>query len=428
MRAKVSTLLLVLILIVPGCGRKDGTTPGVQLVSSAKARAAAPTVPQPDLAALVAGNNAFAFDLYSAIRGEKGNLFYSPYSISLALAMTYAGARGDTESQMAGTLHYTLPQSALHPAFNALDQALASRGKGAQGKDGQPFRLSIANSIWGQKGFKFLPEFLDVLAENYGAGLRLLDFTASPEPSRATINQWVSDQTAGKIPDLLPQGSIKEYTRLVLANAIYFNAAWSSPFEKADTRDGAFHLLEGGETTVPMMNATHYYTYVKGDGYQAVELPYSGWDTSMVILLPDAGEFAAFEGSLDAATVDAITGGLGSKQVTLTMPRFSFKSDFALSDALKDMGMPLAFSDQADFSGMTGKPDLLIDQVFHKAFVAVDEAGTEAAAATAVTIAPTSAQPAPPIVVTVDRPFFFLIRDLQTGAILFVGRVLNPAS
>jgi len=428
MRAKISALLLVLILIVPGCGRKDGTPSGLEFVSSARARAAAPTVPQTDLAAVAAGNNAFAFDLYKAIRGQKGNLFYSPYSISLALAMTYAGARGDTESQMADTLHYTLPQSALHPAFNALDQALASRGQNAQGKDGTPFRLSIANSIWGQKGFTFLPAFLDALAENYGAGLRLLDFAASPEPSRGIINQWVSEQTAGKIPDLLPQGSIKTDTRLVLANAIYFNAAWLSPFEKAVTRDGAFHLLDDGTVTVPMMRATHRYGYFKGDGYQAVELPYSGSDTSMVILLPDAGGFAAFESALDASAVDAIAGGLEYREVTLAMPKFTFKSEFALSDALKDMGMPLAFSDAADFSGMTGKPNVLIDQVYHQAFVAVDESGTEAAAATAVVIAPTSAQPDPPIAVTVDSPFFFLIRDMETGAVLFVGRVLNPAS
>jgi len=428
MRTRIASLLLVLVLILPGCARKDTTTPGVQLVSSAKARVAAPVVPQADLAAQVSGNSAFAVDLHKALSGQKGNLFYSPYSISLALAMTYAGARGDTESQMADALHYTLPQSALHPAFNALDQALASRGQGAQGKDGTPFRLSIANSIWGQKGFKFLPAFLDVLAENYGAGLRLLDFAASPEPSRATINQWVSDQTAGKIPDLLPQGSIDSDTRLVLANAIYFNAAWRDPFEKADTRDGAFHLLEGGQTTVPMMSATHYYGYAAGAGYQAVKLPYSGGDTDMVILLPDSGGFSAFEGSLDAATMDTIIGDLETRRVALVMPRFTFKSEFRLSDALKDMGMTLAFSEQADFSGMDGKRDLLIDQVYHQAFVAVDEAGTEAAAATAVVIAPTSAQPAPPIEVTVDRPFLFLIRDTQTGSILFVGRVLNPTA
>ena len=291
-----------------------------------------------------------------------------------------------------------------------------------------PFRLSIANSIWGQKGHKFLPAFLDTLAENYGAGLRLLDFAGSPEPSRQTINQWVSDQTAGKIPDLLGQGSITPATRLVLANAIYFNAAWMVPFDKANTRDGAFHLLEGGQATVPMMSATHRFGYANGDGYQAVELPYSGGDTAMVILLPGAGELAAFEGSLDSSKLDAIVGSLQYTRVALTMPRFAFRSEFELAETLKKMGMPLAFSEEADLSGMDGRRDLLIDQVYHQAFVAVDEAGTEAAAATAVVIAPTAAEPQPPIVVTADRPFLFLIRDIQTGAILFVGRVVNPTA
>ena len=426
MKTQPFAILLLVALLMSSCGPKDAKTTGLQLVTSAKARAAAPAVPTGDLAELTAGNNAFAFALYQSIREADGNLFYSPYSISLALAMTYAGARTDTERQMAETLRYALSQSALHPAFNALDQMLASRGQGAQGKNGQPFRLSIANSIWGQKDYKFLAEFLDTLAVNYGAGLRLLDFATAPEPARQTINKWVSDETAGKIPDLLPDGSIDSDTRMVLANAIYFNAAWLNPFEKDQTHDGAFHLLGGGDVTVPMMNATEFFNHAQGAGYQAVELPYSGGELSMVILLPDEGKFKDFEASLDAARVDDILKGLEGAQVNLTMPKFKYDARLELADILSAMGMPIAFSEAADFSGMDGDRKLFISDVYHKAFVAVDEAGTEAAAATAVVMKLT-AMPAQPVEVKVDRPFLFLIRDIQTGAILFVGRVMNPA-
>jgi len=398
-----------------------------EVLKSDKERITSPDVSTSEQALLVEGNSALAFELYQALKGEEGNLFYSPYSISLALAMTYAGARGETAEQMAATLQFLIDQERLHPAFNWLDTELAKRGEGAEGKDGEGFRLNIVNAIWGQKDYEFLPAFLDVLAENYGAGLRILDFITETEKSRLAINDWVSGQTEGRIEDLIPPGAIGALTRLVLTNAIYFNAAWEYPFDEEMTADGSFYPLDSGQVTVPMMKQTESFGYTEGQGYQAVELPYDGGELSMVILLPEAGKFEAFEEGLQAQQVEATIRDLQPTEVALTMPRFEFDSEFSLKDTLAEMGMPIAFSGGADFSGMTGNRELSISDVVHKAFVAVDEAGTEAAAATAVIMELTAA-PEPPVEVTIDRPFIFLIRDIETGAILFVGRVMNPGA
>ena len=420
--------VLVIVLLLPMIASIQMAQPAAgEVLKSDKERITSPDVSTGEQALLVEGNSAFAFELYKALGEEEGNLFYSPYSISLALAMTYAGASGETAQQMADTLHFLLGQDKLHPAFNWLDAELAKRGEGAEGKDGEGFRLNIVNAIWGQKDYEFLTDFLDVLAENYGAGLRILDFITETEKSRLTINDWVSDQTEGRIEDLIPQGAIDALTRLVLTNAIYFNAAWENPFDKKMTADGPFYLLDGGQVIVPMMKQTESFSYTEGEGYQAVELLYDGDEISMVILLPEAGQFEAFEEGLQAQQVDAIINDLQDTRVTLTMPQFEFDSEFSLKDTLAGMGMPIAFSGDADFSGMTGNQELSISDVVHKAFVAVDEAGTEAAAATSVIIKLT-AVPEPPVEVTIDRPFIFLIRDIETGAILFIGRVMNPAA
>jgi serpin B len=422
-----ATLLTAVLIVFTACVTPPVTPQVSQTLKSDKQRITSPIASQADLAAVVDDNNAFAFDAYQQIKGDE-NLFFSPYSISLALAMTYAGTRTDTEQQMASTLHYTLPQERLHPVLNSLDIELSQRGQGAKGKDDKGFRLNIVNAIWGQQGYAFLQEFLDTLAENYGAGIRTLDFINAPEPSRIAINDWVSDQTEGRIKGLIPQGAIDAMTRLVLTNAIYFNAAWQYPFEKNATSDDNFHLLNGGEVTVPMMHETESFAYAEGNDYQAVELPYDGRELSMVILLPQPGQFTTFEKSLDVKKVNGIIDSLGYKEIALTMPKYEFTSDFSLKKTLSDMGMPVAFTDGADLSGMDGKRDLFISDVIHKAFVSVDESGTEAAAATAVIIAATSApMPEEIINVTVDRPFIFLIRDIQTGAILFLGHVINPA-
>ncbi len=421
-------LLALLIAAAVGCG--GGAQ--VEETRSSKARAA-PSAPAADLTELVSGNNSFAFNLYQALASKDGNLFYSPYSISQALTMTYAGAMGETEIQMADTLQFLLPQGKLHPAFNALDLDLASRGKGAEDGEGEGFRLNIANAVWGQRDYEFLGEFLDVLAESYGAGVRPADFMGSPEESRVAINDWIAERTEDRIKDLIPPGVIDALTRMVLTNAIYFNAGWQYPLQEGRTRTAPFHLLDGSSVDIPMMKTDEEFGYAEGDGYQAVDLPYVGHEMSMTILLPDEGRFREFEDSLDAALAERIIANLGFRYVTLDLPRFEFESQFRLSETLKSMGMPDAFDSAAsDFSGMDGRSCLAGDEeclyireVVHKAFVSVDEEGTEAAAATAVMMAVESAPPAP-VSVMADRPFIFLIRDRDTGAILFLGRVEEP--
>jgi serpin B len=415
--------------LATGCARVSQPV----VAQAAVARVASPQLPENDLSALVAGNSAFAGDLYGALSGDGGNIFYSPYSISAALAMAYGGARGVTETQMASTLHYTLPQERLHQAFNALDQQLAGRGAGAKGQDGKPFRLKVSNSLWGQTGYRFLPGYLDLLAANYGAGLRLTDFKNAREPSRVAINGWVKEQTEEKIPELLAPGVVDETTRLILVNAVYFNGGWKYPFAKESTRPLPFNLLEGRQADVPMMRQTRSLAYTRGQGYQAVELPYDGSELSMVVLLPDQGNFQQFQTSLTAESIQQALQGLQPRQVALTMPKFRYESSFSLAKTLSTMGMPDAMMPGvADFSGISekGEDSLFIQDVIHKAIVAVDENGTEAAAATGVVMSTTAApMPVPEVVtLTVDRPFVFLIRDLKTGTLLFVGRVLNPAA
>ncbi len=378
---------------------------------------------------LVKGNNAFALALYQQLRANANteNLVFSPYSISQALAMAYAGAQGNTAQQMAAALHFTLAQDRLHPAFNALDLAL-NRPAATTETGETPFQLNIANSLWGQKDYAFLPPFLDVLAENYGAGLRLADFQNAPEPARQAINQWVSDQTQNKINDLLPTGSVTSDTRLVLANAIYFKAGWQYTFEPSFTKAMPFNLLDGTQANVPMMGWTepHGLSYIKGDSYQAVKLPYLGGNQSMWILVPDAGQFDKVQSALTLELLQSIIDGSQVKQVALSLPKFSFATDASLSDVLTALGMSDAFKPGvADLSGMDGSDKLFISAVLHKAFVAVDEQGTEAAAATGIVVG-TTAMPLTDVQLTVDRPFIFFIRDEATGAILFSGQVINP--
>ncbi len=416
---KLSISIPILSLLFSACG------PSASVAQSELGRDTAPNTPPDDVRTLVNNNNTFAFDLYQSLQTQDGNLIYSPYSISLALAMTYAGARGETEAQMSQTLHF-LPQDQVHPAFNALDLQLAERGK-APSKDETPLQLNIVNAVWAEQTYPFLQSFLDTIALNYGAGIRLTDFINQHEAARKEINGWVSDQTHDKIRDLLPPGVLSPDTRMALVNAIYFKADWLAPFDAESTHDAPFHLLDGSEVSVPTMNQDAFLPYASGDGWQAIELAYQGQTAAMDIIVPDAGRFEEVESSLDYGTAADILTSLQPTSVALALPKFQFEAEFGLNDQLIALGMQDAFDpNAANFSGMTERNDLYISAVIHKAFVAVDEKGTEAAAATAVIMDLASA-PMSGVTLTIDRPFIFFIRDIPTGQILFIGRVLNPA-
>jgi serpin B len=424
-KALLLILASVAILVMVGCSQPASAAEQ----KSDKPRNSAPAVIPDDQARLVEGNSTFALDLYKYLKDTQDNLFYSPYSISEALAMTYGGAKGNTEQQMAAVMHFLVSQEKLHPGFNAIDIELAKRGQGAQGTDGKGFRLKTINAAWGQSGFKFTDQYLDLLAQNYGAGMRIVDYINAAEEARQKINNWVYDQTEQKIKDLLPQGSVDALTRLVLTNAIYFNAAWATQFDKLNTADGQFHLLNGSTVTVPMMKQSmKSYRYTETEALQAIELPYDGNELSMVIILPKADQFKNFESDMSYEKLKGILDSLKSEHVNLTMPKFKVEATLGLSKALKDLGMTDAFDpDKADLSGMNGEKDLYISDVIHKSYITVDEAGTEAAAATAVIIGTTS-MPLDIKDMTLDHPFAFLIRDNATGSILFMGRVLNPGN
>ena len=433
-KSALSVLAISILVILGACSPAVPLGGGLMAFDGDVLQSGLPRITSLDMSSsnrnkLVNGNSAFVFDLYQELKKETDdNFFYSPYSISLALAMTYAGAWGETKKQMADTLHFKLNPDKLHNAFNWLDQDLSQRGQNIQETDSEVFTLNITNAIWMQNDYKFLSDFLDILSQSYGAGLRGLDFINKPEESRIIINEWVSEQTEGRIKDLIPPGAIDALTRLVLTNTIYFYADWQHQFNADNTSNKPFYLFDGSQVTVPMMWQTNLFKYTDGSGYQAIELPYVGGETSMVIILPDEGKFDSFENSLDAGKLEDIISGLDTYRVTLTMPKFEFSSDFSLKPVLSQLGMPIAFSDGADFSGMTGNTNLYIGDVIHQAFVCVDESGTEAAAATAVVVVTVSLpeETYKTVTLNIDRLFIFLIRDVETNTILFVGRVLNP--
>jgi serpin B len=396
-------------------------------VKSSLSRDTSPQVSSADQATLATDNTKFAFDFYQALTAgdETSNELYSPYSVSIALAMTYAGAQGQTASQMASALDYELPLPTLSPAFDALDLALASRAQGQPGADGQPFTLNVVNSIWGDKTLSFQPPFLDTLAVNYGASVRVVDFLNAPDTARVTINGWVAGETDNLIQNLLPSGSISNDTVFVLVDAIDFSAGWATPFQASSTQPGTFHRLDGSTTQPPMMSEYLETTYASGSNWQAVDLPYAGNSTSMLLIVPQAGQFAAVESSLTGDFVGTVVQTLATAGVTLTMPKFTIQgATVSLKAELTSLGMVDAFTTAADFSGITSVPVSLSD-VLQQAYIEVDESGTKAAAATAVIGVALSAL-SNTATVTVDRPFFAIIRDDPTGTVLFVARVLDP--
>jgi serpin B len=395
-----------------------------------------PEVVEDLLADQIRGNVEFALDLLAVLRDQRDdpNLFVSPYSVSVALAMTYAGARGETAAEMADALGFVLDREDLHPAFASLEAEFARRnedGKDAEvrtasGDDetdpGPAFELTTANSAWGQEEFPFREEFLDLLDAYYGAGLQLADFAGDPEAARERINAWVAEHTGGRIEDLLPRGSIDEATRLVLTNAVYFSARWEIPFSEDATEDRPFTALDGSTARVPTMHNELKATYAEIEGHQLVELPYANGETSMVVVLPAEGEFEAFEESLTVDRLAIMLERASRAQVTLALPKFEVESAFSLVKALQDLGVERAFGPAADLSGMS-EEDLFVSDVVHQSFVSVDERGTEAAAATAAIVAETALTEQ--VEMTVDRPFLFYVRDRPTETPLFFGRVTD---
>ena len=409
-----------------GCGG-GASVPRIDTVKSSAQRIAHPQVPAADITTLASDNAAFAFAAYQQLIAANTNLVFSPASISIALAMTYAGAATTTATEMASALHFTLPPAQLHPAFNALDQALASRGQGFLGADGGPMQVDIANAIWAEKTYTFEADFLDTLAENYGAGVNLLDFLNAPNPSRLTINAWVAGQTDNKIQNLLPPGSVDNSTALVLTNAVYFNAAWNTPFDPTKTFNGPFTLLNGSTVTASLMYSELVsFPAMQGTNFVAASLPYADTRISLVVVVPDAGQFSQVESSLDATALAALVAGLTNQQVLLTLPRFKIETQTSLRLLLQALGMKSAFiPGTADFSGMDGTHNLHISDVFHDAFINVAEKGTEAAAATAVVMVGSAAPMG--LLVDATRPFIYFLYDQPTGAILFMGRVQDPS-
>lgn len=406
-----------------------GTTAPFQqgeLARADVARATTTDTTDDELAALVAGDTDFALDLFKAAASDGQNSLLSPYSIAAALTMTFAGARGNTAVEMADVLEI-FDEQRVHAARNELDLQITSiEPSGIPGDEREPFEIQIANSLWGQHGFPFVDDFLSVLAANYDAGLNLVDFVNAAEEARVAINTWVEDKTANRIVDLIPAGVLDAMTRLVLVNAIWFKASWDEQFDPERTADSAFTTGNGAVVSVPFMNGGGLMPYASGDGYQAVRIPYAG-DAAMLVILPDENRFEEVRGRLDRSLLNEITAAASSTEVELAIPKFEFRSQFSLPDVLRGLGMVDAFTGSADFSGIEAGGNLFISDVLHQAFIAVDETGTEAAAATAVVVSLTSALEGETVELTLDRPFLFIIEHSSTGEILFLGQVTDPS-
>jgi serpin B len=404
------------------CGSGPAGAPG--LASSDVRRAAGSAR---DLPAAVAAVRAFTADLYTAAVADADNLVLSPYSVAIALAMTRNGALGRTAREMDAVLH--APALArFNGGMNELTRRIEARAREHELPDGgtAEVAVSVASSLWGQQDVAWKQEFLDVLARQYGAGMHLVDYAEDTENARGLINEWTAERTDDKITDLLPDGVLDGLTRLVLVNAIHFKAPWDEPFDNA--RRVAFHLADGTRDEVEMVSQyLGAAGYGEGDGWTAVQVPYLGRELAMTVVLAD--DLAELEGRLDGELLDAVTtqrrpapGG-----VNLTMPRWDFRSRLDLKSLLSDLGMPTAFDETgAELEGMTAEPDLHLTHVVHEATITVDEDGTEAAAATGVVAGVTGAPTEPPKEVVLDRPFLFVVHDVETGTPLFVGRVADP--
>ncbi len=378
------------------------------------------------------GNTAFAFDLYQSIRAEEGNLFYSPYSISQAAALLYAGADGATAEQMQAALHYDLPLAELASAFSEVNTALQESVESTpEERREAAFQLNIANALWGQQGYPFADSYLSLLREAFSSELQFVDFMAAPDAAADEINDWVAENTEDRIQDVVPPGTLSPETRLVLANAIYFNARWVNEFAEFMTQDADFTTASGETVQVPFMAQEEFFRYVDAEAYDAVQLPYVGGDVSMIVIVPE--DLDAYEEALNAETFREVLDSMQGARIGVEMPRFEIAADLPLSDVLQEMGMVDAFSPgAADFSNMVENGDmpdgnLYVSSALHRAVVTVDEEGTEAAAVTILEVGATSLPPPVEFTFRADKPFLFAIYDAQTETILFLGRVVDPS-
>jgi len=380
---------------------------------------------------LVEGNTAFAIDFYGQLKTAPGNVFFSPFSISTCLGMAYAGARGDTEKQMARVLHFAAQQSQFHAAFNELQRGLNNDAAQTQ------IQLNIANALWTQQGHPFLPDFLKLTSQNYQASIRQVDFTTAAESARAEINQWVEQQTHNRIIDILPPDGLSNLSRLVLVNAIYFKGSWARQFLAAETSKMPFFLSSTKKSEVPMMHHFDQVNYAATTNFQAVELPYRGNALSMLIFLPrHVAGCSQLENWLTPIFIQQWLSRMKMQEVEIFLPKFKMEFTSELRGTLERMGMTDAFASgpplagpSADFSGIDGTKSLSISKVFHKAWVEVSEEGTEAAAATATALAEPvgiGQEPPRPPVFRADHPFLFFIRDRRSGSLLFLGRLADP--
>ena len=418
----------MLMVTVVGCGSHapvpDIAQPGGKY--SSLRRDLSSQVSVQDLSRLVQGNSQFAMELFQQLRSAEENVFLAPISISVVLAMTYAGARGLTEQQMASVLHFDLGQDRLHPAMDRLTLDLDEEAAQARSDD-EEFDFNMANSLWASPRTEVNPDYLDILARSCGSGVYEVDFRdASTAADR--INSWIEEQTRDRIKDRLsPQ--LLQSARFVLVNAIYLMASWQHPFDKRQTEARPFYRFGGSQKDVPTMRMTTNLPYVNADGMQVVEFPYLGREFSMVVVMPAEGRFDEQVNALDADSLRSLLGRLRSTYVVVTLPRFHVESKIFLADVLQSMGMRAPFAGDADFSGMTQAP-IAIQEVIHQTFLDVDEEHSEAAGATAVIMAADGGMgggPSPePLVVHIDHPFLFFIKDRQTSSILFFGQIVCP--
>ena len=430
----VGTVLLC-VVVLAGCTGVPGTPPpSTTPLPQETIRTPPTTTTMASISGSVQGvaeaNNRFTFDLYSHLAQDPeyagSNLFFSPFSISSALAITYEGARGTTADEIRSVFHFPNDTAAMRQGF-AETNAGINTGSGG-------YTLRTANALWAEKTYPFLPGYVSTASQYYGANVTNLDFVSQPEDSRAIINHWVEQKTENKIHDLIPAGGIDPVTRLVITNAVYFKGTWVRQFDNNTTRDADFQVSPEKTVRVSMMQRTDkdaVYRYTETADIQVLAMPYAhngGKELSMLVILPKGDTLTAAEHVLQPATLSGIQNSLREQRVKVFLPKFKLETEYRLPGSLAAMGMPTAFSGSADFSGMDGTQHLFIGDVIHKAFVDVNEEGTEAAAATAVVMKLSAAPEEPPIpLFNADHPFVFIIQDDETGTILFIGRVMNPA-